>query len=111
LPRNYDFWILRRWMTMPAPADLRNLGRDFEKMLAKLVKAGIQVDFAGGQGVAGEGVDMFMTPMTLCDECGHLTPADACLWCTPAEEDPETIMEDWEFIGEDPIDADAGGHG
>ena len=48
-------------------------------------------------------------PVFHCPECNRLSaPRAFCLWCTP---DPEEIMEDWEFIGEDPIAADAGGHG
>ncbi len=77
---------------MPTPADLRNLGRDFELLLAKLVKAGIDFEFVDYE-YNKPMITLQFSPMTLCNECGHLSPAAACLWCTPAE------------------DADPGGHG
>ncbi len=83
---------------MPPPADLRNLGECLAVTLGKLRQAGVKVDIwdhADTLPINMTSYDMLLSiqPMTLCNDCVRLSPAAACLWCTPAE------------------DEDAGGHG
>ncbi len=80
---------------MPTPADLRNLGRDFELLLAKLEEAGVKVQVIPVISVRKKADISLLKidPLIKCYTCHRLSPAAACLWCTPAE------------------DADPGGHG
>ncbi len=67
-------------------ADLRNLGERLAAVLDNLREAGVDVNVTYWP--HDPILDLRLNPLKICDSCERLSPAAACLWCTPAEDDP-----------------------
>jgi len=71
---------------MEKKADLRNLGECLGATFGELRRHGIQVDDT--QPIEGKPVlSIVIYPAIRCPTCHRISPAAACLWCTPAEEE------------------------
>ena len=70
---------------MATRGELMNLSKVLEVTLSRLAKNG--VPFAITQQEAPPHyVAILIKPSILCDECGHLSTAEECLWCEPDED-------------------------
>ncbi len=99
---------------MPPTADLRNLGERLDDVLGELRRAGFYVDIYYSEG--SNTCIIEVDPLSKCPTCNRISPAAACLWCTPAEDDNEWFEREVKRIHkreypEGYEDADPGGHG
>ncbi len=67
-------------------ADLRNLFDSLAATLARLEMAGFE--YSEIHLVGSTEVEIGIANVMVCPTCYRISPAAACLWCTPAEDDP-----------------------